>query len=85
MNTPIQGTAAEIIKMARVKAEKALAESGLDAKLILQVHDELIVEAKREDAEKAAELLRNCMERAATMAVPLSVEVKIADSWFDAH
>lgn len=85
MNTPIQGTAADIIKMAMVKAEKALAESGLDAKLILQVHDELIVEAKREDAEKAAELLRNCMERAATMAVPLSVEVKIADSWFDAH
>ncbi len=85
MNTPIQGTAADIIKMAMVKTEKALAESGLCARLILQVHDELIVEAKREDAEKAAELLRTCMESAVSMAVPLSVEVNIADSWFDAH
>ncbi len=85
MNTPIQGTAADIIKMAMVKTEKALSESGLRAKLILQVHDELIVEAKREDAEKAAELLRVCMESAAEMAVPLSVEVNVANSWFEAH
>lgn len=85
MNTPIQGTAADIIKMAMVKTEKALAESGLCAKLILQVHDELIVEVKKEDAQKAAELLKACMESAAELCVPLSVEVNIADNWFEAH
>lgn len=85
MNTPIQGTAADIIKMAMVKTEKALEKSGLCAKLILQVHDELIVESKREDAEKVAELLRENMENAVSLAVPLSVEVKIGNSWYDAH
>ena len=85
MNTPIQGTAADIIKMAMVRTEKALLESGLSAKLILQVHDELIVEARKEDAEKAAQILRECMEGAASLAVPLSVEVKIADNWYEAH
>ncbi|MBR3996277.1 MAG: hypothetical protein IKI97_13505 [Clostridia bacterium] len=85
MNTPIQGTAADIIKMAMVKTEKALLDSGLCAKLILQVHDELIVESKREDAEKVAQLLRENMENAVSLAVPLSVEVKIGDSWYDAH
>jgi len=85
MNTPIQGTAADIIKMAMVKTEKALIDSGLSAKLILQVHDELIVEARKEDAEKAAHILRSCMESAADMAVPLSVEVNIGDTWYQAH
>lgn len=85
MNTPIQGTAADIIKMAMVKTEKALAESGLCAKLILQVHDELIVEAGREDAEKVAALLQTCMENAVEMCVPLKVEVKIGENWYEAH
>ena len=85
MNTPIQGTAADIIKMAMVKTERALIESGLDARLILQVHDELIVEAKRTDAEKVAQLLRESMENAVSLCVPLSVEVNIGESWYDAH
>ncbi len=85
MNTPIQGTAADIIKIAMVKTDKALAESGLDAKLILQVHDELIVEARREDSEKVCEILRSCMENAAELCVPLAVDLKVGDSWFDAH
>lgn len=85
MNTPIQGTAADIIKMAMVRTEKALLESGLSAKLILQVHDELIVEARKEDAEKAAQILRECMEGAVSLGVPLNVEVNIADNWYEAH
>ncbi len=85
MNTPIQGTAADIIKMAMVETERALQDSGLDAKLILQVHDELIVECKREDADKVCVLLRDKMENAAKLSVPLSVDIHIGNSWFDAH
>lgn len=85
MNTPIQGTAADIIKMAMVETERALKSSGLCAKLILQVHDELIVECKVEDADKVCVLLRDKMENAAKLSVPLSVDIHIGDSWFDAH
>ncbi len=85
MNTPIQGTAADIIKIAMVNTDKALCKSGLDAKLILQVHDELIVECKKSDAERAGEILRREMENAASVGVPLSVDLHIADTWFDAH
>lgn len=85
MNTPIQGTAADIIKIAMVRTEKALSESGLDARLILQVHDELIVEAKREDAERVCEILKHEMENAADLCVPLYVEINVGDSWFEAH
>lgn len=84
MNTPIQGTAADIIKIAMVKTEKALAESGLNAKLILQVHDELILESTVEDAEKAKEILVSCMENACDLALPLSVDAHIGKTWYDA-
>lgn len=84
MNSPIQGTAADIIKIAMVKTEKALAESGLDAQLILQIHDELIVEASEKDAEKVKDILVSCMESACDMAVPLSVDAHIGKTWFDA-
>lgn len=84
MNTPIQGTAADIIKIAMVKTEKALAESGLDARLILQVHDELIVEAKEADAQQAMEILVSCMEKACELKVPMSVDAHIGKNWFEA-
>jgi DNA polymerase-1 len=84
MNSPIQGTAADIIKIAMVKTEKALAESGLDARLILQIHDELIVEASEKDAEKVKDILVSCMESACDMAVPMSVDAHIGKTWFDA-
>ena len=84
LNAPIQGTAADIIKIAMNSAEKNLSESGLDAELILQVHDELIVEARREDAEKAAELLTAAMENACRLSVPLVAEAGIGDTWYDA-
>lgn len=85
MNSPIQGTAADIIKIAMLKAENALEKAGLDARLILQVHDELIVESSRKHAEMAGEILRHEMENAVKLAVPLEVDLHIADNWFDAH
>ena len=83
MNTPIQGTAADIIKVAMVRVAKALREEGLAARLILQVHDELIVDAPREEAERVSALLRREMENAASMSVPLTAEVKTGASWYE--
>jgi len=84
MNSPIQGTAADIIKIAMVSTARRLRESGLDARLILQVHDELLIEAKREDAEKALEILVECMENAVEFSVPLNVDAHIGDTWYEA-
>ena len=85
MNSPIQGTAADIMKIAMIRVHKRLAESGLDARMILQVHDELILEASRADAEAAMTLLREEMENAVALSVPLDVEAHIGASWFEAH
>lgn len=85
MNSPIQGSAADIIKIAMIRVERALEKSGLDAKLIMQVHDELIVEASEADASAAAEILKNEMETAATLAVPLTVDVNIGKTWLECH
>ncbi|MDY4192117.1 MAG: DNA polymerase I [Oscillospiraceae bacterium] len=84
MNTPIQGTAADIIKIAMVRVHRELERSGLDAKLILQVHDELIVEASEQDAAAAGELLKREMEGAVQLKVPLTVDVGRGRSWYDA-
>lgn len=83
MNSPIQGTAADIIKLAMINTERALGESGLDAVLIMQVHDELIVESSKKDADEAMELLRREMENAVSLSVPLTVDVHKGRSWFD--
>ena len=85
MNTPIQGTAADIIKLAMIKVYKRLEAEKLPARLILQVHDELIVEAEESCAEKAAEILKEEMENCVKMAVPLTADVKIGKTWFDTH
>ena len=85
MNTPIQGTAADIIKIAMVKVYKALKENNLKSKLILQVHDELIIEAYKDEEEIVKKLLKECMESACEMKVPLSVEVGSGESWYLAH
>lgn len=84
MNSPIQGTAADVIKLAMVRAHKMLAESGIDARLILQVHDELLIEAHKDCAERAKEILKIAMEEAVEYTVPLSVEIQIGNTWFDA-
>ena len=84
MNTPIQGTAADIIKIAMVKAARRLEKEKLDARIILQVHDELIIEAAEKDVEAAKILLRQEMENAVQLKVPLSVDCGVGISWYDA-
>ena len=84
-NMPIQGTAADIIKLAMVKVENRLLAEKLDAKLIMQVHDELIVEANEACAEKVAEILKYEMENAAKLSVPMEVDVGIGKTWLLAH
>ncbi len=85
MNSPIQGTAADIIKIAMIRVEKRLSASGLDAHMILQVHDELIIESSRADADAALRLLCEEMEGALQLSVPLDVEASIGKNWFEAH
>ncbi len=84
MNSPIQGTAADIIKLAMIHVHRKLAESALDAKLILQVHDELLIEVRRDQAEQALALLREEMEHAVALSVPLDVGTAMGENWFDA-
>ena len=83
-NMPIQGSAADIIKLAMVKVTERFKENNLDAKVILQVHDELIVEAEESIASKAAEILEYEMENAVKLAVPLIAECHKAKTWFEA-
>ena len=83
MNMPIQGTAADIIKLAMVRTQSALEANALRAKLILQVHDELIVDAPEDEVERVAALLEECMQNVVSLAVPLTVEVKTGRRWFD--
>ena len=85
MNAPLQGTAADIIKVAMVKVAKRLKEECKDAKLVLQVHDELIVESSVEESKKAATILKEEMENAANLAVPLEVDANIAFDWYTTH
>ena len=84
LNTPIQGTAADLIKLAMIRVDKALRESFPEAKLLLQVHDELIVECPEAIANDVAALVSREMEQVASLRVPLLAEAKIGKSWFDA-
>ena len=83
MNTPVQGTAADIIKLSMVKVYQALKAGGYQAKLILQVHDELIIEAPVQEAEAVCCLLQECMEQVTALSVPLVAEVKSGESWYE--
>lgn len=84
MNTPIQGTAADIMKIAMIEIYNKLREEKLDAKIVLQVHDELIIECKIEEKEKVKEILQNGMENAAKLSIPLKAEVSEATNWYEA-
>lgn len=84
LNTPIQGSAADIIKLAMVKVYNALKEQNLKSKLILQVHDELIVEAYEDEAQKVAQILENEMKNVIKLDVELLAEAKIGKSWYEA-
>ncbi len=83
MNTPIQGSAADIIKIAMVRIYKKLKEKNLRARLILQVHDELLIECPDDEIETVIEILRQSMENAVEISVPLKVDVSYADNWYD--
>ncbi len=84
MNTPVQGSAADIIKLAMVRVSDRLEKEGLKAKLILQVHDELIIEAPVSEAEEVKRLLKEEMENAVQLSVPLIVDMAEGRSWYDA-
>ena len=84
MNTPIQGTAADVIKLAMIRVFRRLEAEGLKAKLVLQVHDELIVEAPEAEADQAAAILGEEMEHAADLAVRLTAEVNRGRTWYEA-
>jgi DNA polymerase-1 len=84
INMPIQGTASDIVKIAMLHVDEAIKREGLSARLLMQVHDELLIEAPKAEAERVAELLRREMETAVELDVPLKVEVGIGDNWMDA-
>jgi DNA polymerase-1 len=85
VNTPIQGSAADIIKIAMVQLHTRLRNEGVRAAMILQVHDELVVEAAAEDADRAADYTRECMENAVRLSVPLHVDLGRGANWLEAH
>jgi DNA polymerase-1 len=85
INAPLQGAAADIIKRAMVRMGDAIAAAGLKARMLLQVHDELVFEAPSGEAEKTASVAKRVMEDAAHLSVPLVVDSAAADNWADAH
>ena len=84
MNAPVQGTAADIIKIAMVRVNRRLKKEHLQSKLVLQIHDELIIETKKEEVEIVQKILVQEMMHAADLAVPLLVDANVGDSWYDA-
>ena len=85
INAPVQGTAADIMKKAMLSVNDSLKKQKIDAKLILQVHDELVVESHEKDTEKVTKILTNSMSKAAQLSVPLEVEIGIGKNWDQAH
>ena len=83
MNAPIQGSAADIIKIAMVNVYNRLKDENLESKLILQVHDELIVEAVENELDKVSQIVREEMESAVNLQVHLDVDLNIGDSWYE--
>ena len=84
-NMPIQGTAADIMKLAMVNVHRRMRAEGLESRLILQVHDELIAECPEREAERVKALLEEEMSGAAKLSVPLTANAKIGRSWAEAH
>ena len=83
LNTPIQGTSADIIKLAMIEVDREIESRGLKSRLLLQVHDDLILEVPRPELEEVAWLLRNCMENAYQLKVPLVVSLKVGSNWYE--
>lgn len=85
MNAPIQGTAADIMKIAMIDVYNGLKSAGLKSKLILQVHDELLIETYEDEAEQVKEILYDKMKHAVSLSVPLEVDLNVGKNWYDAH
>lgn len=83
MNTPIQGTAADIMKIAMINVDKTLKEQKINGKIVLQIHDELLLEVSKEHKEQAKKILKECMEKAMELSVPLEVEISEGYSWYE--
>ena len=85
VNAPIQGSAADIIKLAMIAVHKAMKEEKVKSKMILQVHDELVFDVHISEEIMMQELVKNAMEEAVELVVPMEVELKVADNWLEAH
>jgi DNA polymerase-1 len=85
INAPMQGTAADIIKLAMLAVDKWIQESGANVKMIMQVHDELVFEVAETEIASAQEHIRRCMCGVAKLSVPLVVEIGVGDNWDEAH
>ena len=83
MNAPIQGAAADIMKLAMINVDRALKENGLDARLVMQVHDELVVEVKSEERDVCMQIVKREMENAVTLSLPLTVDVTSGNNWLE--
>ena len=83
MNTPIQGTAADIMKIAMIKVYRELKKKNLKAKIVLQVHDEMMIEVEKSEKEEVKDILKTCMESATTLKVPLIADISEANNWYD--
>ena len=84
MNAPIQGTAADIMKIAMIGVNRRLKEQNLKSRLVLQVHDELLIEAYRPELPKVEKILREEMEQAASLDVPLEIDMHTGENWYEA-
>ncbi|MBP5198779.1 MAG: DNA polymerase I, partial [Lachnospiraceae bacterium] len=84
MNSPIQGTAADIMKIAMIKAWKRIKEENLKSRILLQVHDELLIETAEDEVEKVREILTDSMQNAADLKVELKIDLHVGNDWFDA-
>ena len=83
MNTPIQGTAADIMKIAMIKVQQEIQKRGLQSKIVLQVHDEMMIEAVEEEKEEIKDIMKQCMESAIDLQVPLIADIAEAKNWYD--
>ena len=83
MNSPIQGTAADIIKIAMIRVDQGLRREGLRSRIVLQVHDELLIETWKEELEQVQSILATEMKRAAQLQVELEIDMKMGNSWFE--
>ena len=83
LNTPIQGTAADIIKIAMIAVRDELRKRDMRSKLILQIHDELIIDTKKDELEEVMQILRDKMENAAELRVPLIVDIGYGENWYE--